>query len=197
MSNVKLSSAELALACNADLLLTKNLVIAKVYELFGQLSTNYQEDIKRHSLPQEVLKATPKISRGENYLGLPWVMLDYPRHFAANDIFSIRTMFWWGRHFSQFILLKGKFIVPNIIECIIQAPQKADWHICNGTDLWAHHFEPANMVEIKNLTAKQIFEIIDQAGFVKIGRKEPIEYWDDITQSMENGFNSGLQMLGY
>ena len=41
-------------------------------------------------LPAEMLFHSPKISKGENYKGLPYVMLDYPRCFGKTDIFAIR-----------------------------------------------------------------------------------------------------------
>ena len=51
----------------------------------------------------------PKISRGENYRGLPWVMLDYPRVFGREDVLAIRTMFLWGHGFNITLHLKGRF----------------------------------------------------------------------------------------
>ena len=64
-------------------------------------------------------RSEPKISRGENYKGLPWVMLDYPRVFGKEDVFAIRTMFWWGHAFSVTLHLKGEWkrlFLPVIID---------------------------------------------------------------------------------
>ena len=52
--------------------------------------------------------ASAKISKGEN-MGLPWVMLDYPRLFGQEDVLAIRTMFWWGHCFSVTLHLKGRY----------------------------------------------------------------------------------------
>ena len=69
-----------------------------------------QENVNRgFNLPEEVLIQSPKISRGENYNGLPYVMLDYPRCFGKEDVFAMRTMFWWGNFFSITWHLKGKY----------------------------------------------------------------------------------------
>ncbi len=91
MANVKLSKDELELVTNAELILTKNRIIQKVYELFGELSIAYRELSK--DLDEDLLHIPPKISKGENYLGLPWVMLDYPRNFHVmmyllSEVFS-------------------------------------------------------------------------------------------------------------
>src|SRR5471030_2477872 len=97
-AKVMLSPKEQELVLNTDWILTKNAVIQKVYALFGLLSASYQTMMETCPVPnrEEVLLRSPKISKGEQYEGLPWVMLDYPRHYLAADSFGIRTFFWWG-----------------------------------------------------------------------------------------------------
>ncbi len=195
MSNVKLSAAELALACNADVLLTKNSIINKVYELFGQLSEVYSNKIEAFDIAGEVKKNSPKISKGENYQGLPWVMLDYPRCFSGNNIFSIRTMFWWGNHFSFFVLLKGAYLPANIARRIIEITGTVDWYLCTSTDPWQHHFEEDNMVPVKQLTQPEAADIITQNGFLKLGTKIPIERWESVENFMEENFIKMIHLL--
>lgn len=50
-------------------------------------------------LPAGALTKTGKISRGENYKGLPYLVLDFPRYSSGNQLFIYRTMFWWGNYF--------------------------------------------------------------------------------------------------
>jgi len=85
MANVKLSDAEMKLVTDASFILTKNHIINKVYHLFGELSTIFETIAKQQHLPEDILQVSPKISRGENYESLPWVMLDYPRYFKQED----------------------------------------------------------------------------------------------------------------
>jgi hypothetical protein len=69
-TKITLSSEELDLVSNAQILLTKNEIIKKVYSLFGVIAEEYVETAKLMlAEPQEL--TAPKISRGENYLGLP------------------------------------------------------------------------------------------------------------------------------
>jgi len=184
MANVKLSDAELALAVNSGILLTKNIVIEKVYQLFGELAETYKMVVPDFHLPEAVLRNSPKISRGENYNGLPWVMLDYPRYFNGNSIFSIRTMFWWGNHFSLFIILKGQPLAGKNVAAIINGLSD-DWFICHAADPWQHHFEADNMVPVKALSETQIVEIINAAGFCKLAKKIPIERWESVNVFMQ------------
>ena len=94
-AKVTLSTKELELVTNTEWILTKNQVIQKAYALFGIMGDNYQHAIKQFNLYQsdEVLVRSPKIARGENYQGLPWVMLDFPRYYVNADMLGIRSFF--------------------------------------------------------------------------------------------------------
>jgi hypothetical protein len=98
-AKVTLSPKELELVNNADWILTKNAVIGKVYELFGQLSEYIVAELAKHpSLTEQGIDfRSPKISKGEQYEGLPWVMLDHPRHFT-NEIHLPSVVFSGGEN---------------------------------------------------------------------------------------------------
>ncbi len=107
-SKIQLSEEEWRLVQNSAWILTKHAVIGKVYDLFGQLSQRMQLSLEQgSSLPPEVLRHGPKISKGEQYERMPWVVLDYPRCFGREDVFAIRSFFWWGHYFSSTLHLKG------------------------------------------------------------------------------------------
>src|SRR5260221_13188705 len=153
LAKIQLSADELLLVQNAEMLLTKNKIIDKVYHLFGSVATEVGKMIKEQPvpLPAETLTASPKISRGENYLGLPWVMLDYPRQFGKEDTFAIRVMFWWGHYFSITLHLKGKY-QQQFAETLSQELERLaekDFHISTGTDEWRHEHAEDNYVSLR------------------------------------------------
>ena len=108
-ANVSLSAFEKQLVTDASWILTKNNIIQKLFVLFGELSETWQSNTVLQQLPSAINEIPPKISKGENYEGLPYVMLDYPRCFSKEDVFAIRTFFWWGNFFSITLHLKGKY----------------------------------------------------------------------------------------
>src|SRR5436190_19310256 len=110
-SKIRLSDFEIQLVNNSEWILTKNNIIKKAQQLLGVVQENIADYIKtkRKIFPAEIAAISPKISKGENYLGLPWLMLDYPRYFDKENIFAIRTMFWWGNFFSTTLHLSGKY----------------------------------------------------------------------------------------
>ena len=96
-TKVRLSPEEEALVMRADWILTKNSILQKTMQLFATLQTEQQKwmESNGNSWPVQIINSCPKISRGENYLGLPWLMLDYPRMFNKEKVFAVRTFFWW------------------------------------------------------------------------------------------------------
>jgi hypothetical protein len=188
MANVKLSKEELELVTDAELILTKNRIIAKVYELFGELSEEYKQ--LGQCLPREVLTVTPKISKGENYLGLPWVMLDYPRAFSNTDVFAIRSFFWWGNCFSITLQLQEKYKTvyqQPLINYLKKDP--VDWWICIANDPWQHHFQPGNYILYN--------ENIDlgKLSFIKLAKKIPLQEWDNSFRFFTAAFKQYCEIL--
>jgi hypothetical protein len=122
-AKLQLSAEEMRLVTDPGWILTKNSIIGKVVGMFAGLSEEWREGpqvpvgLERVPGPlsrvpgplSQVPRSEPKISRGENYKGLPWVMLDYPRVFGKEDVFAIRTMFWWGHAFNVTLHLKGEW----------------------------------------------------------------------------------------
>ena len=110
-SKIQLSAEEMQLVSNSAWILTKHRIIEKVYRLFGDCAAEMQVYLaeRKALLPGEVFRLPPKISKGEQYEALPYVVLDYPRFFTAEEVFAVRSFFWWGHYFSITLHLKGKF----------------------------------------------------------------------------------------
>ena len=110
-TKIQLSPFESQLVNNSEWILTKNLIIKKAQQLLEEVQESIWRytTVSRVNLPGEVTAISPKISKGENYHGLPWLTLDYPRYFQKEKVFAIRTMFWWGNFFSTTIHLSGQY----------------------------------------------------------------------------------------
>jgi hypothetical protein len=116
------SDTELQLALNRDVFLTKNRIIEHVYEQLGEIGNiSFNEfDLLKPKIP-EALDILPKISKGENYEGLPWVMLDYPRQFdKQKGHFAGRIFFWWGNYYLVQFQVSGIYL-PEILKMVNQS----------------------------------------------------------------------------
>jgi len=195
---IQLSEEELQLVQNASVLLTKNSIIGKVYTIFGGLSDNWQQLLQdRNSLPLSVLSVAPKISKGENYKSLPYVMLDYPRLFGRSDVCAIRTFFWWGHFFSMTLQLKGDWH-EHAINAILRDYDKlaaAEFYITVSLEEWQHDFEIHNKIPLKQLTKKACELILHEHPFCKLSTKIPLQQWSTVTKQLHTFFCLLIELL--
>ena len=103
-----ISEKELKVLQGTDFLLTKAAVLEKIYKLLEDTRSKLIKNVKstNFSFPDGTDIVTGKISRGENYRNLPYMVLDYPTLFTNESSFSFRTMFWWGNFFSSTLHLE-------------------------------------------------------------------------------------------
>ena len=198
-TKITLSSKELELVCNTDWILTKQVIIQKVYVLFGELAIPMQQLLLEQAdiLPGEIKLNGPKIAKGENYLGLPYVMMDYPRHFKKEDTMAIRTMFWWGNFFSINLQLSGsskEFFMPALLQRFSYLQQNDYW-ICISNDQWHHHFEKDNYDPVSNYNIDDFRNVLNRKPFVKIARRIPLKQWNEVPAFLAQSFNEMIELL--
>lgn len=192
--NYLLSNNEIELVTNPEILLAKNKIIIKVYELFGTVAKDYLM-LCNELTPFDFKTAEAKISKGENYQGLPYVMLDYPRNFSKESSIAIRSFFWWGHFFSITLHLSGKY-QQQFSEKIHQAIHKNllnDWYICTSDNQWEHHFDLSNYTSITDLT----FSEITNLPFLKIAKNIPLKQWDQVHDFYTVQFKLLIKILNH
>ncbi len=198
-AKIRLSKTEMEIATSTELILTKNAVLRKVNELLAALQIE-QRSIMTGSamlLPLESMRSSPKISRGENYKGLPYQVLDHPRVFEQEDIAAIRTMFLWGNFFSVTLHLSGKFkkAAEQKLLDSFSTLQKLGFFICIHDEQWEHHFGEENYRSLSNTSSGQFEELVQQRSFVKLANKIPLQQWDDAPASLLAFFEQLLTLL--
>jgi hypothetical protein len=199
-TKIQLSPFEMDLLNNSEWILTKNLIVKKAQRLLEQVQEKILQHIKEHpiNLPPEVTTISPKISKGENYNGLPWLMLDYPRYFEKEKIFAIRTMFWWGNFFSTTLHLSGQYkerYGPAIVQSY-EAFCKNEFYACVHDEQWHHHFEKENYLPVKNFTANDFADTINKRSFVKLSRQLSFLEWNDAPGLLSESFIQITKWLG-
>ena len=183
----------------ADWILTKNDIIKKVKRLFEQLMTRQIDWLrtKQGILPAEVYSSSPKISKGENYKGLPYLILDHPRVFDKDDILAIRTMFWWGNFFSVTLHLSGKYKTKYEENILSAFPFNKDhsFFVCIQPDQWEHHFEATNYLEMEKLRAEDFESVIRANTFIKLAGKISLENWEGLEEKLFDYFRAMTDLL--
>jgi hypothetical protein len=198
VSKIQFSPEELNLAENAEWILTKNGIIGKVMSVFGELSDDYRTIVKDKLafLPTETFSFSPKISRGEQYQGLPYVMLDYPRIFSKDDVFAVRSFFWWGNYMSLTLHVKGKYkhLFQGKILKGFQIFSEEDYSIAIAEDEWRHDFETENYISVKG--SELLFEeITQQKEFIKLAKRWPIQQANQMELLFASQFANVMNVL--
>jgi hypothetical protein len=197
VAKIHISEDELQLLQNADWVLTKNKIIQKVYVLFGMIAEPMQQKLQTQKLPEEILQSTPKISRGENYNGLPYVMLDFPRVFSRENIFAIRSFFWWGNYFSITLHLKGEYLrmFVDVIQKNTDLLSINHFLIAIADDEWKHEVDEHAYVVIDGTNVHIIEQIFQQKKFLKISAKISFTEWNESAKRFVKLFEVLLQAL--
>lgn len=198
-TKIQLSVLERELVSDAGWILTKNAIIEKVKQFFEQMHTRQQEILPGYSaaLPREILVVPPKISRGENYKGLPWIILDYPRIFSQDNIFAIRTLFWWGKFFSCTLHLAGDYKMMLEKKIIASFPmlKENDFFICVNAGQWEHHFEEENFLPVGHFTENEFEELTASKGFIKLSKKTAVGEWEEASEKLTEVFRQYIMIL--
>jgi len=191
-TKIQFLPAEMELVSSPDIILTKNAILQKIKSFLEELQLKQQSILQKYSshLPEEPLKISPKISRGENYKGLPWLVLDNPRYFQHNNIFAIRTMFWWGNFFSITLHLSGnnKTGLLKKIADHFQFLGENDFFIYDGQKEWEHDMDSNSYKRISSLHTDELEKVVTENSFLKLAVKFPIDSLEAIEDKLLRNF---------
>lgn len=195
VSKIQLSANELELVLNKEWILTKQRIIDKVYQLLGTIASEIQTNAASFNdcTGPDIWQNPPKISRGEQYEQLPYVVLDYPRVFTRQHVFAVRNFFWWGHYFSTTLHLKGHY--TEIYATAIAA------NLCNTNNLFmAHGNNEFNFTIEKEYSlcgngSWPAAETLKEMPFVKLAVVCPLQQWFQAPLQLINNTNLLLNLL--
>ncbi len=196
-AKIHLSTFETELVNDTQWIFTKQIIIEKVSRLFGVLQMRYKNLLEKNKdLPEELLQRQGgKISKGENYNGLPYLILDFPAIFGKENICAVRTMFWWGNFFSISLHLSGRYCISqkNFTEWLPFLKEN-NFFVCINEKEWEHHFSALNYQDANELTDLQIAEIKEKS-FFKAGKKITLKQWELAPEFLEKTFREMISLL--
>lgn len=197
-TKIQLSPLEKDLIQDKEWILTKRAVIEKVSSLFGQVQISYRKLLLENSdLPSILSRGrieAGKLSRGENYQGLPYLVLDYPAVFSRENIFAIRTFFWWGNFISLTLHLSGDSLLQHrALPQGIALLQEKSFFVAIHEDPWKHDFSAENYRSASDPLA---LETLGRSrSFVKISKKIGLDQWESAEGFLEESFRDILDYV--
>ncbi|MBK6266278.1 hypothetical protein JKA74_14625 [Marivirga sp. S37H4] len=191
------SLQELDIANDPYILLIKNRVMEKVNGLMGELEKEIHQLLQNEglNLPEEINTLHGKISKGENYKHLPYMMLDYPAYFTKQDIFAFRSMFYWGHFISFTIHLQGKYNDRYGLRLIDEFSETEEVYFCVNSNPWEYIYHPNNYQLITELGKKRMIHHHKENGFIKLSICFPISSLPDAPQLINPFFKEIIQAI--
>jgi len=197
-ANVSLSAEELGLVSTTHWIELKQGIMDKVGTIFsgasGDINNVFMESgiQDKYSLPL----TTPKISKGEQYRGFPYMVLDYPRIFEGRDVFSLRTFFWWGHFFSVSIHLSGRYksvFLTGKTGSAFHLPQ--DIFFCVHESPWHQYFGEGNFIPADKMQIREIFSVMENREFIRFAQKIELTQWNDLPDLLKIAYGRIINLL--
>lgn len=169
------STQEIDLASDPTILLIKNRIMEKATMLLGEFEQLIKEQlVSKFTFDRAINTNNGKISKGENYKFLPYLMLDYPAYFTKSDVFALRSMFYWGNFVSFTLHLRGKYLQTYASTIINEFKNVDNTYFCINHTEWEYHYKASNYCLLSELSEADVEEQISENGFIKISSKVAI-----------------------
>ncbi len=174
---VAFSKKEITLLQDTDFLLTRQEINTKLVTLLSEVEREIHQQITltSFSFPEKAFIQSGKISRGENYRGLPYFILDYPRLFSQREVFAFRTMIWWGHELSCTLHLAGESLNAYSTGLPGRIVGENNLYVSVNSTPWEFYFERDNYLPAKELTEEAIQNHMDSFQFIKLADRMPLE----------------------
>ncbi len=187
------SEEELDFVANQDLLLIKNRIISKLETLFTALEIQLRPKVQEYAWPKGCNTTNGKISRGENYNGLPYMVLDYPRYKNKDAYFLYRLLFFWGQGFQAQLHLKDAELIQkfqsHVPKTLLQ--QKPLYLNTSISEEWNHQTDSPSTVALQSIAQLQKTEL----PFIKITKPFPLHAVEEVKEGHINLFLALFKFL--
>jgi len=125
-----------------------------------------------HPCPPESDIVKGQIVRGENHKGFPFISLDMPQMFSKSQMFTYRTLFWWGHDLIFSLILKQENQAP-LIEKLIQLKEHPEWEdiqLAIALTPWEWEKDMNNFIPLFGTSDIKIRDTINSVKYIKICR---------------------------
>lgn len=191
----ELTAREIEVISDTEFLISKRAAINKIDELLSYTHKKLSDIFNNSTItfPSKNKFSTGKISRGENYRGLPYLVLDYPAVFLNENIFAFRTMFYWGHFFSTTLHLQDEslnYYRDRILDNFNDLLHK-NIYISVGETPWEYHYGLDNY----ELLIENHKGLIKKCSFLKLSKKIDIKDWHQVPEFASDFYKILLEII--
>jgi hypothetical protein len=179
-STIKLTKHELDFASDTIYPETKQSILRKVQELFLEC----EQKISQHEAYQELAgRVFCKITKGEQYRGLPYMVLDCPQIKGPEIDIVVRTLFWWGHYFSCNLIIRTDKLSEEQDVTAIRDLRKT--RLLTGTDLWEQDLDSPAYKKCTALRNEEIQNMLHTSTYLKLSRKIPLHKYQTLPEQVD------------
>lgn len=167
---------ELRLINHVEVFQAKPAILKKVENRLVALQKSLEKEIAPATLPQGVDLTRNQIARGENHNGFPYISLDYPQNFSKTEMFTFRTLFWWGHYLGFSLILKGEHLenyAGRLLENQSKEPFK-DIYFSLASNPFEWEINETNFSLTSQSSPNDLHKIILELDYLKIIRVFPV-----------------------
>jgi hypothetical protein len=189
---------ELRLINHTEVFQAKPTILKKVENRLIALQKSLEEEIIPATLPQGVDLTRNQIARGENHNGFPYLSLDYPQNFSKTEMFTFRTLFWWGHYLGFSLILKGEHLEKYLNQLLENRNTESfkNIYVSLAPNPWEWEINEVNFSSISQPSPDDLHKTILELDYLKIIRVFPVtnekfmtlswsqaglQFWKDLT----------------
>jgi hypothetical protein len=193
----KFTTQELDLASDPTVLLIKYRMMEKVWDFLEEIQREIRKELEpfKGKLPKELNLTNGKISKGENYKRLPFMMLDFPAFFTKDNILAFRTMFYWGNFISSTFHLQGSYVKEYGLELVENFRNSQSIYFCINNSPWEYDYKSNNYVLLNELSSDEVKEHLKYTDFIKLSIKFPVDEMPERKQDLIYFLLEGLKVI--
>lgn len=183
---------------DTDFLKKKRVISEKIFDSLTQFQRSVKQELSelptKHHISVNTSKH-PKISRGENYGGLPYFILDFPREFDIQNTFAIRTKVYWGHFYSFTLQTSGENQIFFANKFLASVKDFSHYYCCVGDTPWEYLYTPDNYQKINTLKPEAIKELLFNKPFFKLSVYHPLKEYQNLHQNGLLFYNKIISLL--
>lgn len=174
-STNKLTKHELDFASSIEYPLLKHEVMLKISALMAQTGQQLSQTFHENQL---IDLAQYKITKGERYKQMPYIVLDFPQIKGPDFNIVLRTMFWWGHYFTCSLIVKTSLL--DLEKTVKNIKKLKKTRILTGSNLWEQELEMDDYSKIPDLNKKQMMKLLESSNYMKLSCKINLRHYTSL-----------------
>ncbi len=152
----------------------KAAITEKIKRLLEELREELRYELAESAmpLPDGVDRQNGQLVKGEHLLDFPYLYLDFPKYFSQGEIFTYRTLFWWGHHLVFALILDGRQLdryKENLMTHYDRLAGRGVFLLMTPTP-WEWRKSPEYLLELRPDNREAVAAAVAERPFLKLHR---------------------------